>query len=220
MSFTLVDEHNQNRAIAILAEAFRDDPVINWSCRSPPSLAPFFEFTLPVFLHHRLTYIDPQERGAACWLGPGERLKWPVTFTTVMRVLRMSGPLGIYRMLLSGKTTERYHPETPHYYLFAIGVTPGNKGQGLGTQLMSHMLKRCDAERVPAYLENSNENNLPFYEGHGFTVQRQIRFAPSAPPLWLMWREPCPGRELTAASTRGGDPMAPGRRTGPASLPT
>ena len=32
--------------------------------------------------------------------------------------------------------------------------------------------------------------NLRFYEGHGFKVMKEIRFAKSAPPLWLMWREP------------------------------
>jgi len=190
MSFTLVDKRNTGTAIDILAQAFRDDPVLNWTCRNPPSLAPFFEFTLPIFIPHQLTYLDPGERGAACWLGPGERLKWPITFANVMHVLRMSGPPGIYRMLLSGRVTERCHPAIPHYYLFAIGVAPGHKGRGLGSQLISHMLRRCDDEGVPAYLENSNENNLPFYEGHGFTVQRQIRFASSAPPVWLMWREP------------------------------
>jgi len=86
--------------------------------------------------------------------------------------------------------TEHYHPKTPHYYLFAIGVLPQCKGQGLGTKLIQEVLRRCDEEGVPAYLENSKEENLPFYEGHGFKVQRQIRFATSAPPLWLMWRDP------------------------------
>jgi len=190
MNVTLVDEHNTDRAIDILAQAFRDDPVLNWSCRNPPSLAPFFEFTLPVFIRHGLTYLDPDGHGAACWLGPNEQLQWPINLANLVKVLRMSGPLGIYRMLLSANATERNHPAAPHYYLFAIGVIPGHKGQGLGSRLISHMLRRCDDEGVPAYLENSNANNLPFYEGHGFAVQRQIRFAASAPPLWLMWREP------------------------------
>ena len=93
-------------------------------------------------------------------------------------------------MLLSGAKTEKYHPKTPHYYLFAIGVTPGNKGQGLGTALIAPLLQRCDAEGMPAYLENSKAENLRFYEGHGFKVLQQIRFSASAPPVWLMWREP------------------------------
>lgn len=190
MNVIPVDESNTDRAIEILAEAFHDDPVINWSCSNPPSLVPFFEFTLPVFINHNLTYLDPEERGAACWLGPNETLKWPMTFASVLHIMKLGGLKGIYRMLLSGAKTERYHPKAPHYYLFAIGVTPGNKGKGLGTGLITNMLRRCDEEGMPAYLENSKEENLPFYEGHGFKITREIRFAASAPPLWLMWREP------------------------------
>lgn len=191
MNFIPVDERNTDQAIAILAEAFRDDPVINWSCRNPPSLVPFFEFTLPVFIKHNLTYLDHEGRGAACWLGPNETLKWPMTLASIRHVMKIGGARGIYRMMLSGMKTEHHHPKTPpHYYLFAIGVTPDNKGKGLGTGLISHTLRRCDEEGVPAYLENSKEDNLPFYEGHGFRVRKEIRFAPSAPPVWLMWREP------------------------------
>lgn len=190
MHFTPVDEQNTERAIEILSEAFHDDPVMNWSCCNPPSLAPFFEFTLPVFVHHKLTYLDPEELGAASWLGPNEKLKWPVTFASVHKVFSIGGFTGLYRMMLSGRVTERNHPKTPHYYLFAIGVTPGNKGKGLGTSLISQILRRCDEEGMPAYLENSKAENLPFYEGHGFAVMKEVRFAPSAPPLWLMWREP------------------------------
>ncbi len=190
MTFNLVDGSNTADAIRILAEAFRDDPVINWSCNNPPSLQSFFEFTLPVFIPHQLTYLDPQGRGAASWLGPEQTLNWPFSLSNITKVLQLGGLTGLYRLAVSGMKTERYHPKTPHYYLFAIGVTPGHKGQGVGTSLISHVLKQCDAEGIPAYLENSKEENLAFYQGHGFKVQQQIRFAASAPPVWLMWREP------------------------------
>lgn len=190
MNFKPVDESNTDEVIRILTEAFHDDPVINWSCNSPPSLEPFFQFTMPVFIPHQLTYLDPEGRGAASWLGPGQTLKWPVTLSSVVKVLKLGGLRGIYRMLLSGMQTDKHHPKTPHYYLFAIGVTPNNKAQGIGTTLISHVLRQCDTEGMPAYLENSKEENLPFYEGHGFKVRKQIRFAASAPPVWLMWREP------------------------------
>ena len=199
MSFNIVDESNEKEAIRILAEAFHDDPVINWCFNNPSGLEPFFEFTLPVFIKHQLTYLDPQGRGAASWLGPGQKLKWPVNFSGVARMLKLGGARGACRMLMSGMQTEKHHPKTPHYYLFAVGVIPAHKGLGLGTSLISHVLRMCDEEEVPAYLENSKEENLPFYEGHGFNVQKQIRFAASAPPLWLMWREPVP---LTALPDR------------------
>ncbi|MAT93815.1 MAG: hypothetical protein CME59_14585 [Halioglobus sp.] len=190
MDFVPVDQHNTDAAIDILARAFHDDPVMNWSCNHPPSLAPFFSFTLPVFVPHGLTYLDPEGRGGACWLGPGQQLAWPMNVGSIASILRLGGLRGVYRMLRSGQQTEKHHPELPHYYLFAIGVTPGNKGLGLGSRLIAQQLRICDDEGVPAYLENSKEANLPFYRGHGFEVIKQIRFAPSAPPLWLMWREP------------------------------
>lgn len=190
MKFTPVDSSNTDVAVRIITEAFADDPVINWTCNHPPSLDLFFQLTLPVFIPHQLTYLDPQERGAAAWLGPNQKLKWPVTLSSVAKIMKLGGMTGVYRMLLSVATTEKYHPKTPHYYLFAIGVTPGNKGQGLGTALITPLLKRCDDEGMPAYLENSKEENLAFYTGHGFKVLQQIQFAASAPPVWLMWREP------------------------------
>ena len=190
MAFQSIDDSNADQAIDILSQAFHDDPVINWSFNHPPSLHDFFSFTLPVLLPHGLSYMDPDGRGAACWLGPGQHLSWPKGPSQALKIARLGGLRGAYRMLLSGIQTERYHPKLPHYYLFAIGVLPSAKGQGIGTQLISHLLRRCDEEGMPAYLENSKADNLRFYEGHGFTVQKEIRFTNSAPPVWLMWREP------------------------------
>jgi hypothetical protein len=51
-------------------------------------------------------------------------------------------------------------------------------------------LERCDAEGMPAYLENSNTRNLPFYLRHGFEVMSETRLPFDGPPLWFMWREP------------------------------
>lgn len=190
LSFDTVNESNSAAAIRILAESFHDDPVINWACNHPPSLVPFFEITLPPFLTQGLTYIDSETRGVASWQGPNQNLRWPYTLSSAAKVLRLGGVRGIYRMVLSGNATEKYHPKTPHYYLFAIGVLPQCKGQGLGSGLISHILRTCDEEGMPAYLENSKEENIEFYEGHGFKIMREVVIASSAPPIWLMWREP------------------------------
>ena len=190
MGFTLVDASNESKAIDILADAFSDDPVMNWSCNNPDSLHPFFEITLEPFTSHGLTYLAPGDSGAAAWLGPGEKLQWSFSLSNVKKVMQLGGFKGVYRMLRSGMTTEKHHPEAPHYYLFAIGATSQHRGKGIGSALIRHVLKRCDQEGMPAYLENSKEENLPFYQGHGFEVMKKVHFAKNAPPVWLMWREP------------------------------
>src|SRR5439155_2417478 len=81
------------------------------------------------------------------------------------------------------------HPKEPHFYLHAIGVRKGEQGKGVGSALLRHVVRRCDEEGKPAYLENSNPRNTPLYERHGFRVVSQWT-APEGPPLWFMWRRP------------------------------
>jgi ribosomal protein S18 acetylase RimI-like enzyme len=190
MNFITVDSSRENEAVGILSDAFHDDPVMNWIGGSPDAIRPFFEITLQPFFAHDLTYLDPASRGAAAWLGPGQKLKWSYSLANFAKVLKVAGVKGIYRMIRSGMATEKHHPGSPHYYLFAIGATQEHRGKGIGSALIRHILKQCDDEGMPAYLENSKEQNLKFYEGHGFKVMKQIRFAKDAPPVWLMWREP------------------------------
>ncbi len=114
----------------------------------------------------------------------------PFTLANIVSMTRVCGIRGMYRLAASCWQIGRFHPREPHYYLFAIGALPSCQGQGIGSSLMRHMLRRCDNEQMPAYLENSRRANLEFYRGHGFEVRRQLQLGRDGPPLWLMWREP------------------------------
>jgi ribosomal protein S18 acetylase RimI-like enzyme len=98
---------------------------------------------------------------------------------------------GNYRSLKALNAMSKYLPASPpHYYLSAIGTRQKARGRGLGSTLIQQTLQVCDRDRMPAYLENSKERNLKFYQSHGFEVREQISFGDGAPPMWLMWREP------------------------------
>ena len=85
---------------------------------------------------------------------------------------------------------EAAHPKAGHFYLAVLGVEPESQGRGLGSALMFPVLRRCDAERIPAYLEASSPRNRDLYLRHGFEVTRELRVGSGAPPIWGMWREP------------------------------
>lgn len=53
--------------------------------------------------------------------------------------------------------------------------------------LMRHALELCDQQGVRAYLESSNQANIPFYERLGFEVMGKIEVG-SAPPVHPMIR--------------------------------
>ena len=82
-----------------------------------------------------------------------------------------------------------YHPGEPHWYLPLIGVDPIHQGKGLGSALMRHALIRCDREKKLAYLESTNEKNVPLYERAGFELMGTIQ-AGMSPPLYPMVRTP------------------------------
>ena len=75
-----------------------------------------------------------------------------------------------------------------------MGVVPEAQGRGRGATLLRHMLDRCDAESMPAYLEATTERSRALYALHGFEVTEELRLPGGGPPLWPMWREPGPSR--------------------------
>ena len=133
------------------------------------------------------------DNGAATlWLPAGVPLQLPklnemrIAFSAMAK-----GGLGaIGRALTISGILEKHHPDTPHYYLFAVGVRPEHQGKGLGGSLLREGLKRADAEGALAYLENSNPKNTPLYERHGFRVTAPVALPSGAPPLLSMLRAP------------------------------
>lgn len=95
-----------------------------------------------------------------------------------------------YRAITSIDYFVKLHVKYPHYYLFVIGVNPTLKNKGLGSLLMKPALALCDKENMPAYLENAREQNIPFYQKHGFEIIKEARATKACSPLWLMARKP------------------------------
>jgi ribosomal protein S18 acetylase RimI-like enzyme len=128
--------------------------------------------------------------GAALWSPPGA---WHVGFGALLRMgPRMLAAMGMRAVpgLRALHAVESPHPkEPPHYYLRVLGCEPDRQGQGIGSSLMRPMLERCDAEGVAAYLESSNEKNVPLYRRHGFEVTGDVA-THLGPRAWLMWRDP------------------------------
>jgi ribosomal protein S18 acetylase RimI-like enzyme len=178
-----------------LAQAFWDDPHFRWIVRDDGRRLSrlergFATFTRRVWLPHGACYTHERLSGAAMWLPPGE---WHLSvfaqlalLPAVVRAMGGDSP----RLMRALTFIERKHPHKPHWYLPVIGVAPAWQGRGYGASLLRPVLDRCDADRVPAYLEASSPRNRALYERHGFESIEECTYAGDAPPLWRMWREP------------------------------
>jgi len=184
---------NEVPAIAVsLAKAFHDDPVFAALFGGPVPqrrATRFFEIMAALQLRHQHVYRTEGSEAAAIWTPP-DAWKTPVA-AIVRNAPGLMWVLGrrvfASRSILT--TLERHHPAEPHYYLEFLGTAPEHQGRGLGGQLLTPMMQRCDDEGVGAYLESSKESNLAFYRRYGFEVTEVITHRAGV-QQWLMWREP------------------------------
>lgn len=182
-------------AIEALVRAFLDDPVLRWCFpddrRRGRQLDGLFHFLWAgLWSRHDLAYTTDQIRGVAIWLPPDQ---WRVGLFEQLRLLPgYVGNVGLRevpRTLRGFNLLASRHPQQAHFYLHFVGVTPEWQGRGIGAKLLEPMLKRCDREALPAYLEATTARNRLFYQRNGFRVLEEVVY-PKGPPTWLMWREP------------------------------
>ena len=187
---------DRERVAAALTAAFMDDPVTRWAVPAdrhrPPVIRHFFGCYFDFHLGEGMVYVDPERRGAAVWALPGH---WR---TSVGQDLRISRAFAHPRHWPRAPTVawglrgleRRPPPEPPHFYLASLGVEPDQQGRGLGSRLIAPVLRICDSDGIPAYLESSKKSNIAFYARHGFRVSGELKLSSRGPTMWPMWREP------------------------------
>jgi len=174
----------------ILGDALGTDPMMKWISPDPEYPRWCWPMAVSIFFPNLEVYVTENGLGAAMWLPPGIELNIRPSLAMLWNSWRRFGIGSILRFFRLMSTLEKHHPKDNHYYLFAIGVRSGSKGQGIGSALLETVLQKCDHEKVGVYLENSNSLNLPFYKRHGFKVRSEIALPKNGLNLYLMYREP------------------------------
>lgn len=181
--------------VDVLARAFDDDPVINWFVRQDAGRADgmrrFFEVAVHTLtLPHDEVYTAAGGAGAALWAPPGAWQLGPEEVEALLPDFTSAfGPDHVERTLAGMEMMDAHHPTEPHFYLLLLGVDPTLHSRGIGSALLRTVLRRCDAQRLPAYLEATAPRNVALYERHGFVVT-DVLHLPDGPPFWPMWRTP------------------------------
>jgi len=178
----------RSSVISTIVLGFVADPMARWVWRDSSQylrvMPPFVDAFGGRAFEHGTADVAEEVRAAALWLPPGvepDEAKMDAIMEETLRP-EISEDIGVVM-----KGMAEHHPHAPHWYLPLIAADPNWIGQGLGTLLMKHALRRCDEEGVAAYLESSNPRNISFYERHGFKIVGKIQSG-SSPVLTPMLR--------------------------------
>ncbi|TNE67092.1 MAG: N-acetyltransferase [Alphaproteobacteria bacterium] len=175
----------------IIAEAFADDPVNLWAFNGTGAMAPVFTaMARYLYIPKGFGHVTDDGLAGTMWLPPGAQKTYGIGGNLAMaRAIVWHGGLrAVKNSLAIDAFMAKNRPAEPHYYLFAIGVSPALQGRGIGGRLMKEALDRADTAHMPAYLENSKAGNIGFYRSHGFEIMDEVVPAPGCPVMWRMWR--------------------------------
>lgn len=193
---------------SMLGRAFEEDPLVVHVTpderRRRDAAARIQGGMLRYALHYgKVDYLSDMG-GLAIWLPPGE------PHMTLPRMIRTGGlgvpfALGfkaVWRLWRYSRLKEALRREVtdgPHWYLVVLGVDPLRQRSGLGRTLLGLGLARADAGWYPSYLETLKEENVPFFERHGFEVKASAWLQDGGPRMWAMVRPPCAARARAAS---------------------
>jgi GNAT superfamily N-acetyltransferase len=188
--------------IAMLARAFYDDPLfgyfvpnllhqtkglLGFMSGAVKDARPFGE----VWVAHT---DDGKIAATAVWLPPGSYPRSPqrevlTNMRAVPAFARARGRVRASLKLLAAVDKAHKDVGGPHFYLAVLGSDPLYQRTGAGSAAVAPVLRRCDEEGLPAYLETQKEANLAYYARHRFEVVRKLEVA-TCPPIWTLRRDP------------------------------
>ncbi|WP_275185048.1 N-acetyltransferase [Bradyrhizobium sp. CSA112] len=180
--------NDRANAISTIVLGFAADPMARFAWPDPSVYLRIMPRMVNAFgggaFEHGTAYITEGARAAALWLPPGVEPDEAEMNAIMEESLRpeIAGDIGAIM-----KGMAEHHPHEPHWYLPLIAADPKWIGQGLGSLLMKHALRRCDEEGIAAYLESSNPRNISLYERHGFKITGRIQSG-SSPVVTPMLR--------------------------------
>jgi ribosomal protein S18 acetylase RimI-like enzyme len=143
----------------------------------------FFATITESSVAHNEPYTTDNVRAGAVWIPPGVEDDVGQLTATLAQI---SGEYA-QRLLKIFTLLDEEHPHQPYYYLFFLGTRPEWQSRGTGSALMKTVLKTCDQDKVPAYLEATSERSKRLYLRHGFQVTGEVQL-PEGPSMWRMWR--------------------------------
>jgi GNAT superfamily N-acetyltransferase len=178
---------------ALVADAFRDDPLWSWAMRRDDGSTDHHEVLWRVFvegaLRYPCTWLAPDAAAVAVWIPPGSTEMSDDQEAELGRLAdEVLGDGAARYFELFDRFADNHPHDEPHYYLSLLATDRRRRGEGIGMALLRDNLATYDALGVPTYLESSNPANDRRYASVGFLKRGEFHGPGDGPVVSTMWR--------------------------------
>jgi GNAT superfamily N-acetyltransferase len=133
------------------------------------------EYSFEVCHRFGKVYFSDEGKGCALILFPDQQKTTPASLLLDLKLIITSIGLANVRKAISReREIKMRRPQEPVYYLWFIGVEPGEQAKGIGSALLKGIIKEAGAINRPICLETSAPQNLPLYQKAEFSIYNEL----------------------------------------------
>jgi len=170
------DKTHKEKVIEILSECFEKNKTVNWIVKQDSKrkerIKNLMEYSFEACIDAGQIYLTEDVTGVIICSNSDDKL--PIleeAYLTIHFVLKVTGIEGIGRALRREKYINQFHPKDEEFiYIWFIGLEKTEQGRGVGSAMLQEVINRSNREKLPVYVETSNDRSLNFYKRHGFEM--------------------------------------------------
>ena len=167
--------------VDILSRSFDDNKSVNYVVlqdrKRKQRIRSLMAYAFDICFRYGKVYLSENEDACGLVLLPDKK---KTTFSTVLwdvrLVLKSFGVGNIGKVLKRESRIKKAQVASPKFYLWFIGVHREKQGNGMGSRLLEEIIAEARSENRTVCLETSTEQNLSWYEKHGFEIYHTLNF--------------------------------------------
>lgn len=175
----IAQPQDRNRIIDVLAQAFDTNQSVRYIIGNGAGrsnrLRILMSYSFDICKLFGEVFITEDTNACSLILFPEKRRFTLKGATLDMRLaIKAIGLMNVGRAVKREAAIKKFHPNTPLYYLWFIGVHPDSQGRGVGTRMLADLKSRSRSLERTICLETSTSRNIPWYEKNGFYTYHEL----------------------------------------------
>ncbi|WP_121812971.1 GNAT family N-acetyltransferase [Mucilaginibacter kameinonensis] len=175
------DRNLKALVINILTNSFENNLSVNYIVKQDEKrqerIKALMDYSFEICFMHGAVYLSDDKKACALVLYPDKKtFSIKATLLDIELVIKAIGISRAGKAMSRESSIKSNYPKEPIYYLWFLGVMNNDQGQGIGSKLLTDIIKDSQAQQRPIYLETSTTKNIPWYQKFGFSIYNELDF--------------------------------------------